>query len=665
MVMMPLPAVVRWLFTLLLLVPVWGADPPPRVTASLQTVATGVQVRLSIQDGWHLYWQQPGDSGLAPRLAWTLPPGWSAGAPRFPVPTRHVEADLVTFIHEGDLVLEVPLTPGPPSPGGVVAVRVDYLVCRESCLPGKVTAELPLTATGTLPAPGIPWPHTAPVDPAQAGITVTARGVGNDLLVTVQGQNLPTPPSHPVMPAVEGQFALLPPQVVQATATTWELRLTRSAGVAEPTRFSGLITGLGTTTVAVDVALGAMPAPAAETGGWLAAAAAGLLGGLILNLMPCVLPVLALKVLAFGKAREAGQGVVGPALTYTAGILTTWLTLGLVLLALRAAGLSVNWGYQLQEPLVVLALLVLFLALSLNLAGVFEIGLAATRVGGGRSGPFFNGVLTTIVATPCGAPFASVALAYAVGAPAAEALAVFAALGLGLAAPVLVLALIPGAARIIPRPGPWMEDLKRLLAIPLLAATGWMVWTYLALAGGPTSFVVLVGLLPLVILAAGAWGRFQIQGGRATLALTLAAVLGVFGLAAWTATQAAPSAASGHQEGPWEPWSQAREDALRTSGTPFFIDATAAWCLTCQVNKRTTLHQEAVAAAFARRGVVCLRADYTARDSAIAALLTRHGRASVPTYVLVDGKGRSSLLPDLLTPTIVLDALTPIPEKSP
>ncbi len=145
----------------------------------------------------------------------------------------------------------------------------------------------------------------------------------------------------------------------------------------------------------------------------------------------------------------------------------------------------------------------------------------------------------------------------------------------------------------------------------------------------------------------------------------MAAVLGVFGLAAWTATQAAPSAASGHQEGPWEPWSQAREDALRTSGTPFFIDATAAWCLTCQVNKRTTLHQEAVAAAFARRGVVCLRADYTARDSAIAALLTRHGRASVPTYVLVDGKGRSSLLPDLLTPTIVLDALTPIPEKSP
>jgi thiol:disulfide interchange protein len=665
MVMMPLPAVVRWLFTLLLLVPVWGAEPPPRVTASLQAVAAGVQVRLSIQDGWHLYWQQPGDSGLAPRLTWTLPPGWSAGAPRFPVPTRHVEADLVTYIHEGDLVLEVPLTPGPPSIGGVVAVRVDYLVCRESCLPGNVTAELPLTTTGTLPAPGTPWPHAAPVDPAQAGITVTARGVGNDLLLTVQGEGLPTPPSHPVIPAVEGQFALLPPQVIQASSTTWELRLTRSAGVAEPTRFTGLITGLGNTTVAVDVALGAMPATAAETGGWLAAAAAGLLGGLILNLMPCVLPVLALKVLAFGKAREAGQGVVGPALTYTAGILTTWLALGLVLLALRAAGLSVNWGYQLQEPLVVLALVVLFLALSLNLAGVFEIGLAATRVGGGRSGPFFNGVLTTIVATPCGAPFASVALAYAVGAPAAEALAVFAALGLGLAAPVLVLALIPGAGRIIPRPGPWMEDLKRLLAIPLLAATGWMVWTYLALAGGPTSFVVLVGLLPLVILAAGAWGRFQIQGGRAALALTLAAVLGVLGLAAWTATQAAPSAASGHQEGPWEPWSQAREDALRTSGTPFFIDATAAWCLTCQVNKRTTLHQEAVAAAFTRRGVVRLRADYTARDPAIAALLTRHGRASVPTYVLVDGKGRSSLLPDLLTPTIVLDALTPIPEKSP
>ena len=338
-----------------------------------------------------------------------------------------------------------------------------------------------------------------------------------------------------------------------------------------------------------------------------------------------------------------------------------WRWRGL-LLVLRAGGAALGWGFQLQEQAVVLGLSVLFVLMACNLAGLFEVGLAATRLAPGRGSAFLNGVLTTVVATPCGAPFASAAFGYALAAPALASLTVFAALGLGLAAPVLVAAAWPGLARRLPRPGEWMAELKQFLAIPMIGAAGWMVWTFTALAGAEAAFVVLVLLLPVLVWLAWSWGRWQ-AGRPGAGRRTLAAGLATAALAAWILAAPAPAAPGSTLA--WRPWSPAEQQRLQAAGTPMLIDGTAAWCLTCQVNKRTTLHDPKVLAEAAARGVVLLRADFTNRDPALAAELARHGRASVPTYLLIDRTGATTVLPDLLTPDLVREALSTITTGDP
>jgi thiol:disulfide interchange protein DsbD len=374
-----------------------------------------------------------------------------------------------------------------------------------------------------------------------------------------------------------------------------------------------------------------------------------------------MLPVLSLKLLAMARLREAGGSPVRHAMAYAGGVIATFLALAVGLLVLRALTGTVGWGFQLQEPLVVLALALLFLLVAANLAGLFEVGLAATRVAPGGGSAFLNGALTTIAATPCGAPFASAAFGFAAVAPAAESLAVFAALGVGLALPAVLVAVIPAAGRLLPRPGAWMEDLRRVLAVPMLGAAGWMLWTYAALAGSESSFLVMVVIIPLVVLAAGAYGRWQ-GGNRGALGLCLAAVIGAGAVTVWVATAPRPAQSDSASAG-WESWTPQREAALRAAGTPMLVDYTAAWCLTCQVNKRTSLTDASVLQAATAKGIVLLRADFTARDPAIAASLARHDRASVPTYVLTDALGRSTVLPDLLTPGIVLDAFANLRSK--
>lgn len=448
----------------------------------------------------------------------------------------------------------------------------------------------------------------------------------------------------------------------------------------------GRLLGAGDAGASASGLAGAVPADGAVTSLWLAALL-GALGGLILNLMPCVFPVIGLKVMGFagagsGDARAAAQARHG-ALAFAAGVLTTFLVLASALLALRAAGESVGWGFQLQSPVFVAGMALLFMLIALNFAGLFEFGLRLTQLGaheatlatradqGGwrhLAGAFGSGALAVLVATPCTAPFMGSALGFTLGQPAAAVLVVFAAIAAGMALPYLVLGFAPRLLARLPRPGRWMESLRQFLAFPMLATAAWLAWVLGQQAGGDAVLGLMMAMVG-VALAVWIYGRFvqpTVRPHRLTWAL-LAAL--VFVVSIWlavstAASDSAPSAPAGAARGSaasdadWLPWSEQRVAQAQAAGQPVFVDFTAAWCVSCQANKRLALEREAVRTAFARARVLRLRADWTHRDPAITEALARHGRNGVPLYLLYrPGQSRPEVLPELLTPGIVLDAL--------
>jgi len=416
---------------------------------------------------------------------------------------------------------------------------------------------------------------------------------------------------------------------------------------------------------AMDAAVPAEPAPAALAG-FAAALALALAGGVLLNLMPCVFPILSLKVLDFARHADARRTRVLGGLAYTVGVLLSFLALAGALIALRAGGEQLGWGFQLQEPAFVAALALLFTLIGLNLAGVFEVrGLLPGSVAGWRlhhpaADAFLTGVLAVVVASPCTAPFMGAALGFAFTLPAAQTLLIFAALGLGLALPYLLASLVPAVARLLPKPGPWMARLRTLLAFPMFATVVWLLWV-LGVQVGVAGVVGLLGVLLAVAFAVWAWalpGRSRI--GLGVPALALAAAAGVWAAPALRPAGDVPPVV----EAGWMPWTPEREASLRASGQPVFVDFTAAWCITCQVNKRTTLTDPAVLADFERAGVALLRADWTARDPAITAALAQLGRSGVPVYVLYPGGARAPLvLNELLSPGEIRTALDPLKRK--
>jgi DsbC/DsbD-like thiol-disulfide interchange protein/cytochrome c biogenesis protein CcdA len=649
-----------------------GAMEAPLVTVRAATAgpvrpgnAIDVAWTIAIAPGWHVYWENPGDSGLPPQVQWTLPAGWRAERLQFPVPQRHDEAGLVSFIYEHQVVLFSRLQiPADARPGRqTLAAKVTWLVCKESCLPGQAVVTVDVEVDPSAPdLQSDPWSAARTLLPRQppSHLRITAElasGPGKrtrSISVQVTGERLAADSSF--FPLAEGSFTLAN---LKPEADGFRLHPTGEI----PDRLTGVLTGIpGVRGVLVDVPISTMATLASGSPvsiSLAAAVVAGLLGGLILNLMPCVLPVLALKLLGFAGHGGERRKIMLAAGGYTAGVVATMVVLAAVVLALRAAGAGIGWGFQLQEPAVVLGLAILFIAIACNLAGMFEIGLAATRLDPRRGGSFANGVLTTLVATPCGAPFASTAFGYALVAPVTEALLVFIALGLGLAAPVLLVAAFPATARWIPKPGPWMAGFKQFLALPLVGAAGWMIWSFQAVAGAEAAFLVLVLLIPLLLWSAWAWGQWQMAGPGAGKRVALALVA-TAALCGWIVTQPRPDAAGSAQHAAWQAWTPQRQAALLADQTPLLIDATAAWCLTCQVNKRTSLHDAQVLGAARDRGIILLRADFTNRDADLAAELARHGRASVPTYILYDRHGKASVLPDVLTPGILTDAFQAI-----
>ncbi|MFH6781058.1 MULTISPECIES: protein-disulfide reductase DsbD family protein [Methylobacterium] len=659
-------------------------------------------IRLTMKPGWHVYWRNPGDSGLPPEIAWTLPAGFSAGAVAWPAPERIPVAELMNFGYEGEVLLTVPITVPDTLGSGPVPLKakVSYLVCERECVPGEATlsASLPVAPAGTSPRP----------DPRAAALFAQGR------------ERLPVPAPWPVRMRQDGgtpvldidapglkarEVAFFPysetalehaaAQAATSDAAGLHLRLQRSsqsAADAPAPRADGVLTLTEETAsgpVRRAYALGdAAPAPAAaaqaaapaptpvapaaappEAGGLWQAALLAFLGGLLLNLMPCVFPVLSIKVLSLVRhSGESPSRMRLHGLAYAVGVLATFLSLASLLIALRAGGAQIGWGFQLQSPLVVAGLAYGLFAMGLSLSGVWHLGGRAAALGDGLTrragleGSFFTGVLATVVATPCTAPFMGAAVGYGLTQGALVALAVFAALGLGLALPFALLAAWPAGLRRLPRPGAWMETLKGILAFPLYLTVAWLVWV-LSQQVGPTGLMAALTGLVLVAFCAWTLERGRMAGPlarRAGQVAALVAILGLAGLLAVLDRDRAGPVALASADGV-EPFSQGRLDVLLAERRPVFVNMTAAWCITCQVNDRATLRSAGVREAFKAHDVAQLTGDWTNQNPEITRVLEAHGRSGVPLYLLYDGRGGVAVLPQILTEGIVRDALAALP----
>ncbi|MEJ8852095.1 protein-disulfide reductase DsbD family protein [Variovorax rhizosphaerae] len=676
----------------------------PHVRAELvaqapEGVAPGAPVRLGLlithQPEWHTYWKNAGDSGLPTELAFKLPAGLSAGDIAWPVPRKIPVGTLANYGYEGTVLLPVPVTVAPDfkpptsltgAAGADIRLKASWLVCRKECIPeeGEFALSLPVQGSTAL--------HKADFDAAQAAEPVALAKPGaveissNTLQVRIDG--LPTaargktleffPETTDVIhtAAVSGKdwtqawqgdtWTATVPLADQRGASPADMPIVvalaaadRQAGQPVAWRAEAPVSGTWPTQAtraqvspALQAALNAntanapssssvAPVAQASASFWMALVGA-LLGGLLLNLMPCVFPVLAIKVLGFARHAGDRRGHRTAGLAYTAGVMVSMLALGAAMLALRAAGSQLGWGFQLQSPAVVAALAALFTVIGLNLAGVFEFGsMAPSRVRSAEArhpvvNDFLSGVLAVVIASPCSAPFMGASLGLAIALPAAQALLLFAALGLGLALPYLMAAFVPAVAMLLPKPGRWMQTLRRLLAFPMFATVAWLVWV-LGQQSGIDGAGALLALL--VCLASVVWAltlRGRSRAIVATLLIVVSALLtGAIGHNVLRVVEPAALAASAPsgEAARWQKWSSERVSELNGGGRPVFIDFTAAWCVTCQYNKRT-LADTALLADFDARNVALLRADWTRRDPAITAALAALGRNGVPVYVL-------------------------------
>ena len=658
-------------------------------------------LKIDHQPHWHTYWKNPGDSGLPTTLTWTLPAGVQAGDIQWPTPKKLPIGPLLNYGYEGTVLLPVSVT----LPAGFNAAALDvklhaeWLVCKEVCIPESGDFELRLPAQAATAGHAALFAATAaaqplPVASGQAAVSFD----GAAMVVRVSG--LPS--------AWQGRTVSLLPEMAGLVQTAAPQRNSWADGsltarVALDPQRSAAPTALAAVLIADGQPVG-LRLQAAVSGAWPAAAAApavlptaatsttssgtppdspaslglgfglalllALAGGALLNLMPCVFPVLSLKVLGFARQADNRCALLAGGLAYTVGVVASFVALAGLLLALRAGGEQLGWGFQLQNPVVVAVLAGLFTLIGLNLAGVFEIGSvlpsswAAAQARHPHVDSALTGVLAVAVASPCTAPFMGASMGAAVALPTAQALTVFAFLGLGMALPYLAASAWPQLARALPRPGVWMAHFKTLMAFPMFATVIWLVWV-LGQQSGIDGAAALLFLL--LALAFGVWTLgSQTLGTVARRGLGTLAVLVMAAALFWTAPALHPdpvaSVAAG-SESAWQPWSAERVAQAQAQGRPVFVDFTAAWCVTCQVNKRTVLSRNEVMAAFEARKVLLLRADWTRRDPTISAELARLGRSGVPVYaVYAPGSAAPKLLSELLSSREVRDAIEALPK---
>jgi thiol:disulfide interchange protein DsbD len=651
-------------------------------------------LRQKMNPGWHVYWLNPGDSGYPTSLDWTLPEGVTVTPLRHPAPEIYRLGPIVNYIHQGETLypFTVQIPPGQAARGALtLTARARWLVCEEECIPeeGDVSLRLPLAREGR---DDRKWAKLANEAIAALPQDLTAGGFDAKTVTNTFEFSAPVGEGSPLGQALAGKTRnahfypfsqslidhAAPQRVKQSNARfTVEAPLSVSfdkarfapagvltleveaggAWVKRAFQF-GATPGASEEIAAVDPPGDPAPsAPAAPNSGltlW-SALAFGLLGGLILNVMPCVFPVLSLKALSFASASPAKARREG--VLFFAGVMVTFLTLAAALIALQSAGAQIGWGFQLQSPWVTSALALLFFALGLNLAGMFEFG-GLQNVGSGLaekpggSGAFFTGALAVLAASPCTAPFMGGALGWAATQPPAASLAVFAALGAGFAAPFTALAFAPGLRKILPKPGAWMERFKQFLAFPMFATAIWLAWV-LTMQVGPGGVLAVLALALALAFGVWAWRGGILSRGLAALVLVGAAVLAFEPLSGGARAQAQVQTNTAQGA-----WTAERVAELRAAGKPVFVNFTAAWCVSCQANEAVALSRPRVLAAFEQAGITYLKGDWTSRDENIARELAAYGRAGVPLYLyFAPGAESAKVLPQLLTEQIVLDAI--------
>ena len=690
-----MPAMVRHLFTALLMLLAFtpahaeslSPDAPTHIHPTLvaeRAAAPGETITLALlmQPGkdWHGYWSNPGDAGLPLTLDWTLPKGASAGALQFPVPQKLVVAGLMNHVYVHDFAILIPLTvPKNARPGTTmpISAKAQWLACTTAiCVPEEATIATTITisAPGATPA-GDPrfaaWRTAlpAPLDqPAHFATTAT----GYRLAIPFPARAAITDPH--VFLGTDGVINYAAPQTFSRNGDTLIVDLARAASppATAPTALTGVLSlGPDGSGISLVAQAGPVPAPGEPLAG--APAAAGfswrllglsvlgaLLGGLVLNIMPCVFPILSLKALALARGNTKNAHI--DALAYSAGVILACLILGGVMLALRAAGSEVGWAFQLQDPGVVAVLLLLAVAITANFAGLYELpGLSFSSGAPGQhgvAGAFGTGLLAAFVATPCTGPFMAAAMGAALVLPTVAALAVFGALGLGLALPFLAIGFIPALRRVLPRPGAWMVWFRHAMAVPIgltVLALAWLSWRL----GGATFCAAALALAAGVVVLLAVMGKSQHSGREvakwmlpALIVLAVVAVMGTPRLA--SADRHEDASLIGAQ-----PFTQAALDAARAAHHPVFAYFTADWCLSCKVNENVAIETQATAAAFKKAGVVVLVGDWTRRDPAITRFLTGAGAAGVPLYLWYPAGGEAQKLQQVMTPSTLTTLATP------
>jgi thiol:disulfide interchange protein DsbD len=691
-----------------------------QLVSEVSAIAPGqsfwVALEFNIRDGWHTYWRNPGDSGQATKLTWQLPAGFTAGDIVWTMPHRFEIPPLVNYgyakqaVHLVNITAPKDLRPGTPV---VLSAKASWLVCSDVCIPEDADLQVKLPVNGE---PGVSDPADAALFAAarselpSAQLAATTARIQDGRLVIALGQawgaTLPQIKSLAFYPYDDGGIEYAAPQTLSRSANAVELAMKLGYQPPKEGPIRGVLlateqSGNDTVTVPMEIAASFSGTGGAQAKGGprSAVAAAGtagaadktsaslpvlllcaILGGLILNLMPCVFPVLSIKAIGLvEQAKKHPAAVRAKGAVFALGVISSMLCLAAVLLALRSGGEQIGWGFQLQSPLFVTLLVYLLLAVGLNLSGVFEIGGGLAGVGDGLTqgdsyrAAFFTGVLTTLVATPCTAPYMAFAVGAALTQPPVYALGIFAALGLGLALPYLLLSFAPWMRRALPKPGAWMDTLKQAFAFPIYASAAWLLWV---LAQQTSSFGLGAALGGAILIAFAAWAyqksKSSSTGGRvtalvtATLALLLALVLPVR-FADVAAASSGARAGGAHAADGWQPYDAAEVAKLSAAGQPLLVNFTASWCLTCLVNERNAFTDSAVQAVFRSKGVILMKGDWTNRDPAITRALASFGRAGVPLYVVYNSKPGASepvILPQILTAGVVEEAFADTPSHA-
>ena len=681
-----------------------------------QNLNTGTPVNaglyFKLESGWHVYWKNAGDSGEPPHIQWTLPAGITTSAMQFPAPQRLPLGPLMDFGYENEVLFPFTVKAAANAkPGSVVLhAKVDWLVCREVCIPGKaeldqnvnVVSGAPLVnpsspadqelwnrLVSALPQ-ALPGSDTAVFQPTPSGflLAVTTGQRETQAVFFPEDEDiLDNPAPQTVTPTANGLILSLKQDPNTTTAPAklkgvLELAGGRNYEIAA-LRAAIVVPSPGASFGVARMENMPSASPAAPSFSFAALASTvffAFLGGLLLNLMPCVFPVLFLKGLALvHSGHKELHKLRAHGLVYAAGILVSFWALVGLLLGLRAAGATLGWGFQFQSPIFLLVLAGILFFLGLSLAGQFEIGLTLTSAGGslaakhGYAGSFFTGVLAVIVATPCTAPFMGTAIGYALAQSAAVTFAIFTALALGLAAPYVALTIHPAWTRILPKPGAWMDILKQAVSVPIFGTVIWLTWV-VAEAYGANLLLALLSIFLLLAIAGWFLGRWPARRWATLVAALLLITALVACITAPRELAEAPGALparlssenpTAHSAAAWQTWSADGVQHALAAGQPVFVDFTASWCLSCQVNERVALSQPEVMHAFGSKNVGLFKADWTREDPAITQALAALGRSGVPVYALyAPGQNEAQLLPQVLTPGIVLDAINKLPNSA-